>query len=70
MFYVGLPDSQDQICWLAGYKSDPTRYYTFEGAIKFKSAAAAQSGVIRAMKTHPFQKREYIIFTEMDRIAN
>ena len=65
-YVVGLPDTQGGMCWLAGYESDPTRYYTAEFAIRFPSEAAAEKGIEKAKKTHPFKEREYIIIPEIE----
>jgi len=63
-YVVGLPDTQGGVCWLAGYESDPTRYYSANLAIRFDSEKEAQDGIEKAKKTHPFQEREYIIIPE------
>lgn len=63
-YVVGLPDTQDGVCWLAGYDSDPTRYYTPEFAIRFPSESSAQYGIEKAKATHPFKERKYIIIPE------
>ena len=63
LFCVGLPDTQGGICWLAGYESDPTRYYTPSCALTFKSRQKAADAIERAKKTHPFQERTYRIMT-------
>lgn len=61
LFCVGLPDTQGGMCWLAGYESDPTRYYTC--ALMFESWQAAAAAIERAKKTHPFKERTYRIMT-------
>jgi len=63
-YVVGLPDTQGGMCWLAGYESNPTRYYTPDLAIRFKSEDEAQDGIEKAKLTHPFNEREYIIIPE------
>lgn len=63
LFCVGLPDTQGGMCWLAGYESDPTRYYTPSCALTFKTHRAAVNAIERAKKTHPFKNRSYRIMT-------
>lgn len=58
-YAVGLPDTQGGICWLAGYESDPTRYYTPSCALIFKAQVHAVAAIVRARKTHPGREREY-----------
>lgn len=58
-YAVGLPDTQGNLCWLAGYESDPTRYYTFAQALRFKTRQGANAAIRRAKKTHPFKERTY-----------
>lgn len=65
-YVVGLPDTQGGTAWLAGYESDPTRYYTPKYALRFNSEADAQAGIERAKLTHPFKEREYIIIPESE----
>lgn len=61
---VGLPDTQGGMCWLAGYDSDPTRYYTASLALRFDSEKEAEAGIEKAKLTHPFKEREYVIIPE------
>lgn len=63
-YLVGLPDSQGNICYLAGYKSDPTRYYSRRCALEYKTEAGAKRAIERAKKTHPYKIRNYIIIKE------
>lgn len=63
-YVVGLPDTQGGMAWLAGYESDPTRYYNPELAIRFESEDDAKIGIEKARKTHPFKERKYIIIPE------
>ena len=63
VFCVGLPDTQGGMCWLAGYESDPTRYYTPSCALKFETRQAAADAIERAKQTHPFKWRAYRIMT-------
>lgn len=63
LFYVGLPDTQGGMCWLAGYESDPTRYYTPSYAMTFSTRQEADDAIERAKKTHPFKERTYRIMT-------
>ena len=63
-YVVGLPDTVGGVCWLAGYESDPTRYYTASCALRFDSEESAQAGIEKAKATHPFKEREYIIIPE------
>lgn len=63
-FLVALPDSQGKLCWLAGYSSDPTRYYSKDFALRFVSRPSAKRGITLAKKTHPFKERKYIIVEE------
>ncbi len=58
-YAVGLPDTQGGMCWLAGYESDPTRYYTPSCALIFKTRVHAVAAIVRARKTHPGREREY-----------
>ena len=44
-YVVGLPDTQGGMCWLAGYDSDPTRYYTASLALRFASEKEAEAGI-------------------------
>lgn len=60
-YAVGLPDTQGGMCWLAGYESDPTRYYTPSCALIFKTQVHAVAAIVRARKTHPGREREYRI---------
>jgi len=43
-YLVGLPDTQGNLCWLAGYESDPTRYYTKSCALVFDTKEDAENG--------------------------
>lgn len=63
LFCVGLPDTQGGMCWLAGYESDPTRYYTPSLALLFETWQQAADAIERAKKTHPFKERTYRIMT-------
>lgn len=63
LFCVGLPDTQGGMCWLAGYESDPARYYTPSCALTFKTWQEAADAIERAKKTHPFKGRTYRIMT-------
>lgn len=63
LFCVGLPDTQGGMCWLAGYESDPTRYYTPSMALTFKTWQDAADAIERAKKTHPLRERSYRILT-------
>ena len=58
-YAVGLPDTQGGMCWLAGYESDPTRYYTTSCALIFETQVHAAAAIVRARKTHPGREREY-----------
>lgn len=71
-FCVGLPDTRGRMCWLAGYGSDPTRYYTPEHALRFKTRTSASAAITRAKKTHPFKERIYRIMAvaEMETQSN
>jgi hypothetical protein len=60
-YAVGLPDTQGGMCWLAGYESDPTRYYTPSCALIFKTQGHAVAAIARARKTHPGREREYCV---------
>ena len=66
LFCVGLPDTQGCMCWLAGYESDPTRYYTPNFALTFKTRQDAADAIERAKKTHPLKERTYRIMTVAD----
>lgn len=68
-YAVGLPDTQGGMCWLAGYESDPTRYYTPSCALIFKTQVHAVAAIVQARKTHPGREREYrvILVAEMAR---
>lgn len=63
-YVVGLPDTQGGMCWLAGYESDPTRYYTASLALRFASEKEAEAGIEKAKLTHPFKEREYATIPE------
>lgn len=63
LFCVGLSDTQGGMCWLAGYESDPTRYYTPSCALTFETWQQAADAIARAKKTHPFKERTYRIMT-------
>lgn len=63
LFCVGLPDTQGGMCWLAGYESDPTRYYTPSCALTFETRQQAADAIEHAKKTHPFKERTYRIMT-------
>lgn len=63
LFCVGMPDTQGGMCWLAGYDSDPTRYYTPSCALTFETWQAAAEAIERAKQTHPFKERTYRIMT-------
>lgn len=65
-YVVGLPDTQGGMCWLAGYESDPTRYYTPSCALRFSSAASALQAIVRARKTHPRRERTYEVIKESE----
>ena len=63
-YVVGLPDTVGGVAWLAGYESDPTRYYTPKYALRFTSEIGAQEAIEKAKATHPHREREYIIIPE------
>jgi len=63
-YLVGLSDSQGNICYLAGYKSDPTRYYSRSCALEYKTIGGAKRAIVRAKKTHPGKSRSYIIIQD------
>lgn len=63
-YVVGLPDTQGGVSWLAGFESDPTRYYTPRCALRFESEAFAEQGIEKAKLTHPFKERKYIVIPE------
>jgi hypothetical protein len=63
-YVVGLPDTQGGMAWLAGYQSDPTRYYSPELALRFTDQAQAEKAIKRAKKAHPSKERRYIIMAE------
>lgn len=65
-YVVGLPDTQGGMCWLAGYESDPTRYYTASLALRFNSTGDALQGIERARLTHPFKERRYQVIPESE----
>lgn len=66
LFCVGLPDTQGGMCWLAGYESDPTRYYTARLALTFTTTQEAEAAIARAKETHPCKEREYKILPVAD----
>jgi len=65
-YVVGLPDTQGGTAWLAGFESDPTRYYTPKHALRFSSEADAEIAIEKAKLTHPFKEREYIVIPESE----
>jgi len=65
-YVVGLPDTQGGMCWLAGYESDPTRYYTESCALRFDSVEEAETGIEEARLTHPFKERRYRVIPESE----
>jgi hypothetical protein len=62
-YVVGLLDTNNRFSWLAGYESDPTRYYSLNMALKFSSHEKAEKAIERARKTHPGKERTYEIMT-------
>ncbi len=60
-YIVGMPDARGGMCYLAGYESDPTRYYTESMALTFASRKGAEQAIAKAKKTHPLRERAYQI---------
>lgn len=60
-FVVGLPDTQGGMAWLAGYESDPTRYYTPTSALCFMTKGQAEIAIEKARTCHPTRPRTYTI---------
>ena len=62
-YLVGLIDANGIMCWLAGYGSDPDRYYNVNVALTFSTKREAQEAVENARLTHPGKQRAYKIVT-------